>query len=334
MSSILTNNSAMVALQTLKSVNSSLGGVQSEISTGLKIGSAKDNAAVFSISQVMKSDVTGFKAISESLSLGSSTVSVASNAADSVYDTLDKIKTKVISANEDNVDKATLQTEIESLVEQLTSTVGAAQFNGLNLLDGTNGGTVSFLSSLDRDAAGTLSTGKIDIDTTATNLSTTEGAAAVGLAGSSGTVAGGGTSFASVTASGGNSDIVISNVAADQTYEIKVGDESFRYTAKAGDTVTDVGNALGAAMTESETDLGITVDNVSTGGTINIVNNNRFARRLRSGRSIGASSGPSGSAAAGHAGPVDRQSGTAAASVAVPVITTMRGAVIPPPSLH
>lgn len=43
MSSILTNNSAMVALQTLKSINMDLGKVQSEISTGKTVESAKDN---------------------------------------------------------------------------------------------------------------------------------------------------------------------------------------------------------------------------------------------------------------------------------------------------
>ena len=47
MSSILTNNSAMVALQTLKSINMNLQKVQSEISTGLTVESAKDNATVW-----------------------------------------------------------------------------------------------------------------------------------------------------------------------------------------------------------------------------------------------------------------------------------------------
>ncbi|MFN3955583.1 MAG: flagellin, partial [Pararhodobacter sp.] len=44
MSSILTNNGAMVALQTMKQINRNMSDVQSQISTGLKVGSAKDNA--------------------------------------------------------------------------------------------------------------------------------------------------------------------------------------------------------------------------------------------------------------------------------------------------
>ena len=45
MTSILTNNGAMVALQTLQSVNSKLTDAQNEISTGKRVGSASDNAA-------------------------------------------------------------------------------------------------------------------------------------------------------------------------------------------------------------------------------------------------------------------------------------------------
>ena len=56
MSSILTNNSATVALATLKNVNRGLTETQSRVSTGLKVQSGKDNAAYFAISETMKGD--------------------------------------------------------------------------------------------------------------------------------------------------------------------------------------------------------------------------------------------------------------------------------------
>ena len=86
MSSILTNTSAMVALQTLKGINGNLEKVQSEISTGKSVASAKDNAAVWAISKVMESDVKGFDSISDSLELGTSTVSVARQALTRYFD--------------------------------------------------------------------------------------------------------------------------------------------------------------------------------------------------------------------------------------------------------
>jgi len=161
MSSILTNTSAMVALQTLKGVNASLNKTQSEISTGKSVATAKDNSAVYAISKVMESDVKGFKGISESLSLGESTVAVARNAAETTTNLLTDIKGKIVAAQEENVDRAKIQTDIDALRDQIKSVVGAAQFNGLNLVKGTD--DVNVLSSLDRDSNGTVSASNITV---------------------------------------------------------------------------------------------------------------------------------------------------------------------------
>ncbi|MBK6468820.1 MAG: hypothetical protein IPF96_19795 [Rhodobacter sp.] len=152
MSSILTNTSAMVALQTMKGINAGMNKVQAEISTGKSVGSAKDNAAVWAISKVMESDVKGFKGISDSLSLGSSTISVARQAAETVTNLLTEMKGKIVAAQEDNVDRSKIQTDVAKLREQIVSVVGSAQFNGLNLVN--NNDTVNILASLDRSATG------------------------------------------------------------------------------------------------------------------------------------------------------------------------------------
>ncbi len=163
MSSILTNNGAMVALQTLKSINSDLGKTQSMISTGKEVASAKDNASVWAISKVMDSDVKGFKGISDSLNLGEATVSVARQASETITDLLTDIKGKIVAAQEENVDRTKIQTDITALTEQIQSVVGAAQFNGLNLIDGTSTDEMSVLSSLDRQSDGTVTSSSIDV---------------------------------------------------------------------------------------------------------------------------------------------------------------------------
>ena len=170
MSSILTNNGAMVALQTLKSINSNLSDTQSLISTGKSVATAKDNSAVWAISKVMESDVKGFNAISDSLNLGSSTVAVARNAAETVTDLLTDIKGKIVAAQESNVDRSKIQTDITALTDQIKSVVGAAQFNGLNLVDGSQAAGVNILSSLDRNSSGGVSASNIAISSQ--NLST------------------------------------------------------------------------------------------------------------------------------------------------------------------
>ncbi|WP_114964754.1 flagellin [Alkalilacustris brevis] len=165
MASILTNTGAMVALQTLKGVNKNLETTQNEIATGKKVATAKDNAAVWAISKVMESDVKGFNGIKESLSLGESTVAVARQASETVTDLLTEMKGKIVAAQEENVDRGKIQTDIEQLREQISSVVASAQFNGLNLIDGNATDPVSILASLDRAADGTLESSAIDVRT-------------------------------------------------------------------------------------------------------------------------------------------------------------------------
>lgn len=162
MSSILTNNSAMVALQTLKSINGNLAKTQSEISTGKSISSAKDNSAVWAISKVMESDVSGFNAIKDSLALGQSTVAVATAGAEQITNLLNDMKEKVVAATGENVDNAKITADVDEMKNQITSIIAAAQFNGANLLD-TAGGDITVLSSLDRDAGGTVTASNITV---------------------------------------------------------------------------------------------------------------------------------------------------------------------------
>ena len=96
MASILTNTSAFTALQNLRSINSNLVDVQNQISTGKKISSARDNTAIFAVSKVLESDVAGFTAISDSLNVGQSTLSVGRNAAETVSDLLVELRGNIV----------------------------------------------------------------------------------------------------------------------------------------------------------------------------------------------------------------------------------------------
>lgn len=162
MSSILTNTGAMVALQTMKGINSNMNQVQSEISTGKSVSSAKDNAAIWAISKTMEADVSNFDTLGENLSLGQSTVSVARQAAESVTDALTEMKTKIVSAQgKGENDQKTLQTDIDALKEQIKSVVSAAQFNGINLVSSDKYKTTP--ASTDADGNAVAATGGMKI---------------------------------------------------------------------------------------------------------------------------------------------------------------------------
>ena len=169
MSSILTNNSAMVALQTLKSVNANLGKAQAEISTGKAVGNAKDNAAVWAIAKVMETDQSAFKTIQKNLNVGDAVVATARAGAEQITDLLREMKDLAIGAANDAADFGKIQTDIDAKMAQITSIVGASQLNGINLLatdvNGAGGTSFTVLGSLDR-VNGTVATtaGEIEVN--------------------------------------------------------------------------------------------------------------------------------------------------------------------------
>ncbi|MCP5037094.1 MAG: flagellin [Rhodobacteraceae bacterium] len=237
MSSILTNNSAMVALQTLKSINKNLAGTQNEISTGKRVGTAKDNAAVWAISKVMESDVKGFKGISDSLSLGESTVAVARNAAETVTDLLTDIKGKIVAAQEENVDRTKIQTDIAALRDQISSVVGAAQFNGLNMVQGTD--DMNILASLDRASDGSVTASNITV--ARQDLTTDAGVYGTGTSLSANTTA----SDSAVVSTANTAIVTIGNTwAAGDVANISVAGIDLAYTLGSGEDEGDAGIAL------------------------------------------------------------------------------------------
>ncbi len=104
MTSILTNASAITALQSLRSVQSSLASTQKEISTGLKVSSATDNASTWSIAQTMKSDQGVLSTISDLLSVSSSVLNVATAAVTNAISVVNNIKSAVAQAAQPGAD--------------------------------------------------------------------------------------------------------------------------------------------------------------------------------------------------------------------------------------
>ncbi len=162
MSSILTNTSAMVALQTLKSTNGSLGKVQNEISTGLKVATAKDNSSSWSIASTMNSDVRSYGKLGDALTSASAMVGVARVAAEQVSDILKQIQEKVVQAENPDADVAKIQAEVTALTDTIVSIAQSAQYNGINMVE-TGGAAQTITVSVMRDAAGALTTGTMAV---------------------------------------------------------------------------------------------------------------------------------------------------------------------------
>jgi flagellin len=187
MSSINTNVAAMTALQTLTQTNKALTETQDRISTGLRVGSAEDNAAYWSIATTMRSDNSALSTVRDALGLGAATVDVAYTGITSAIEVVDEIKSKLVAARQPGIDRAKIQSEITQLQAQLTGIASSATFQGQNWLsvDSSVAGfsaTKSVVSSFSR-AGGVVSIGTIAIDTSLMDLFDANAAATNAAAG-------------------------------------------------------------------------------------------------------------------------------------------------------
>ncbi|RYC10248.1 flagellin N-terminal helical domain-containing protein [Ciceribacter ferrooxidans] len=176
MTSILTNVAAMAALSTLRSIESGLEQTQAAVSSGLRVGSASDNAAYWSIATTMRSDNMALSAVEDALGLGAAKVDTAYSGMNSAIEVVKEIKAKLTAATEDGVDKTKIQEEITQLQDQLTSIAEAASFSGENWLQAKlTGGLASdinksVVASFVRDSSGAVSVKKVDYTLTASNV--------------------------------------------------------------------------------------------------------------------------------------------------------------------
>ncbi|MBR1087990.1 flagellin [Bradyrhizobium manausense] len=168
MSSLLTNSTAMTALQTLRSVSSQLATTQTRISTGQRVSTASDNAAYWSIATSMRADNAALSAVSDSLGLSAATVDTEYTALTSVVGDsnggLTKLQSLLVEAKTAGIDRTKIQADVTQIQQQMQSTAAAATFNGVNWLSTTTAtpATVDLVSSYSR-VGSTPTTGSITL---------------------------------------------------------------------------------------------------------------------------------------------------------------------------
>lgn len=185
--SVHTNNSALLALQSLNKTNDRLTEVQSRINTGLKVQGAKDNASVWAIAQGQRADTGALAAVQMSLDRATSIADVALAAGETISDMLNELKEKVVAANDESLDtqsRAALNSDYQAILRSIQQATDNAEFDGANILNGTLTNGIRFLANADADSFITLTAkdltlgGSILEMTASSSLATLSGAAA------------------------------------------------------------------------------------------------------------------------------------------------------------
>ena len=136
--SINSNYTAQIALQTLNKTLTDLNSTQNQISSGLAVNNASDNASAWSIAQQQRGVATQLDSVTASLQRAQSTLDVTVSAGQTVSDLLNQIKSKALAGSDTGLsttDRASLASDVSSLVQQIQRVVTDANFNGASLVN-------------------------------------------------------------------------------------------------------------------------------------------------------------------------------------------------------
>jgi flagellin len=169
-----TNIDSLVAQNSLSSSGSQLSTALAQLSSGLRINTAADNAAGYAITQGMTSQINGLDQAANNANDGVSLTQTASGALSEVtsdLQTMRDLAVQSLNATNSTQDRADLNTQFQQLMADINNVATNTQFNGVNLLDGTFQGAtfqvganagqtiaVSSVASVNSNAIGNLYT--------------------------------------------------------------------------------------------------------------------------------------------------------------------------------
>ena len=140
MSVINTNTSALSAQNSLRVTGLNQATAMERLSSGIRINSAKDDAAGLAISTRMTANIRGISAAIRNANDGISLTQTAEGSLSSIGDNLQRIRELAVqSANTGNnaSDRAALNNEAAQLISEIDRVANNTTFNGIKLLDGT-----------------------------------------------------------------------------------------------------------------------------------------------------------------------------------------------------
>ncbi len=251
MTSLLTNNAAMTALTTLKSINTQLDMTSNRVSTGQRVSAASDNAAYWSIATSVRTDNASLSAVKDSLGLGSSSVDTAYNGLNSIITDLQNIRGKLQSALTPGVDRAKVQTEISAIQSKMKATADSSNASGQNWLSvdsspsNTNyQATQKVVAGFARASDGTITFSMVNVDVASIKLydrnagtTVTKPATAAQVVGSTsltgtGAFSGGTADFATVTAGQTKQINFVIDLGGGASAAIQLDKDTLKSTAK------------------------------------------------------------------------------------------------------
>ncbi len=140
LSRINTNIQSLRAYNQLQQTNSRLNDSQMRLATGKRINQAGDDSAGFALSNKLESRIRGQQQAQANIGDAQSLMTVAEGATNTMMDIVQSMKEKVVQARNDSMgddERDIIQGHFDAMIEELRDLVDTTDFNGVNLLDGT-----------------------------------------------------------------------------------------------------------------------------------------------------------------------------------------------------
>jgi flagellin len=143
MSYLLTNANALTALQNLTMTQQALSTTQNQLSTGLAVNTAADNAAYWSIAQTMTSNNGALGSVGASLKTSAAMLTTFTNALAATMSVVNLIQKDLVSAEDPTANLTQIQTDIAAQQNSLLQISNGATYNGQNWLNASVNGVNS-----------------------------------------------------------------------------------------------------------------------------------------------------------------------------------------------
>ena len=270
---INTNVTSLTAQRNLSSTTNSMQTTLQRLSSGLRINSAKDDAAGLAISERMGAQIRGLDQARRNANDGISLAQTAEGALSGIGENLQRMRELAVqAANDTNTDsdRQTIQKEIEQLKSEIDRVAQTTEFNGQKLLDGSftdknfqvganaNQSIAIGMSNAQAGAIGSNTLAANDLGSTAVS-----GKAAVNALRDTAGASSFGTQTLAISGPKGNATV---NVVANKSATSVVGDTAKTVAAKINNSGTGV-------TAEAQTMAKLTLDAKATGGDLSFTLN-------------------------------------------------------------
>ena len=248
MAAINTNIMSLVTQNNLNKSQSSLGTAIERLSSGLRINSAKDDAAGQAIANRMTAQVKGLTQAARNANDGISLTQTAEGNLNEINNNLQRVRELAVQAASDtngSTDRTSIYTEMKQRLDEIDRVAGAASFNGTNLLDGTASGGINI-----QVGANTGANEVITIDSGALVNAKTSGGLSSGVSNAVAAISG-------TTASG-----AVSGIGGDDGLAQKIVD-AVDTALKAVDTARSNLGAIQNRFESTITNVNNTINNLS-----------------------------------------------------------------------